>query len=75
LTEIKEIIFGSLLGDAKLEMAPRSVNARFGFIQAEFKKDYFLSVSSSLSAVYSGKYREYSYRDKRTGKIYKSLSF
>lgn len=75
LTEIKEIIFGSLLGDAKLEMAPRSVNARFGFIQAEFKKDYFLSVSSSLSAVCSGKYREYSYRDKRTGKIYKSLSF
>lgn len=75
MTETKEIIFGSLLGDAKLEMAPRSVNARFGFIQAEAQRNYFLSVSSSLSAVCSGKYWEYSNRDKRTGKTYKSLSF
>ncbi|KAF2135074.1 uncharacterized protein K452DRAFT_340150 [Aplosporella prunicola CBS 121167] len=73
LDETKEIIFGSLLGDAKLEMPPRGLNARFGFTQAEFQKDYFISVSSSLSAICSGKYRESSYLDKRTGKTYKSL--
>lgn len=27
----KEILFGSILGDGQLEMAPRSANARFGF--------------------------------------------
>lgn len=75
LDETKEIIFGSLLGDGKLEMPPRGVNARFGFIQAEFQKDYFINVSNSLSAISSGKYREYSYLDKRTGKTYKSLNF
>ncbi len=31
--ETKEIIFGSLLGDAKLELPPRGLNARFGFTQ------------------------------------------
>ena len=50
-SDTKEIIFGSLLGDGKLEMSPRSVNARFGFIQAEFRKDYFLSVANSLSNI------------------------
>lgn len=72
---IKEIIFGCLLGDGKLEMPPRGVNARFGFTQADFQKDYFLSVVNSLSGICSGKYRESSYLDKRTGKTYKSLSF
>ena len=72
---INEIIFGCLLGDGKLEMPPRGVNARFGFTQAEFQKDYFISVVNSLSDICSGKYRESSYLDKRTGKIYKSLSF
>jgi hypothetical protein len=42
--EVKEIIFGSLLGDAKLEMHPRGLNARFGFIQSLDKKEYFVSV-------------------------------
>ena len=74
-SETKEIIFGSLLGDGKLEMAPRSKNARFGFIQAEDKRDYFISVLNSLSSISSGKYREYSYIDKRTNKTYKSLNF
>jgi hypothetical protein len=35
--KIKEILFGSLLGDGKLEMGPRAINARFGFIQGEKK--------------------------------------
>lgn len=74
-SETKEIIFGSLLGDAKLEMSHRSVNARFGFIQAEVKRDYFISVFDSLSSLGSAKYREYSYFDKRTNKTYKNLNF
>ena len=74
-SQTKEIIFGSLLGDGKLEMPPRSKNARFGFIQAEDKRDYFISVLNSLSSISSGKYREYSYIDKRTNKTYKSLNF
>ena len=41
---VKEIIFGSLLGDAKIEMPPRGLNARFGFTQSLDKKEYFLSV-------------------------------
>lgn len=71
--EVKEIIFGSLLGDGKLEMPPKGVNARLGFTQGESKKDYFLSVAHSLSVLCSGKYRESSYLDKRTGKTYRSL--
>ena len=71
----KEILFGCLLGDGKLEMPPRGVNARFGFIQTEDRKDYFISVANSLSNICSGKYRKYSYLDKRTGNTYKSLSF
>lgn len=42
--EVKEIIFGSLLGDAQLEMHPRGLNARFGFTQSLDKKEYFVSV-------------------------------
>jgi hypothetical protein len=76
--EVKEIIFGSLLGDAKLEMPPRGKNARFGFIQSLDKKDYFLSLLNSLSEISSGsggKYREYSFFDQRTGKTYTNLNF
>lgn len=73
--ETNEIVFGCLLGDGKLEMPPRGVNARFGFTQSEFQKEYFTSVCDSLSNICSGKYRESSYLDKRTGKTYKSLSF
>lgn len=75
MNKVKEIIFGSLLGDGKLEMPPRGVNARFGFTQSEFKKDYFLAVLNSLLCICSGKYSESEYHDKRTDKIYKSLSF
>ena len=70
-----EILFGCLLGDGNLEMPPRGVNARFGLTQAEYRKDYILSVLESLDEICTGKYRENSYYDKRTGKIYKSISF
>ena len=73
--ETKEIIFGSLLGDAKLELPPRGLNARFGFTQGLDKKDYFLSLLNSLSVICSGKYRESSYLDQRTGKTYRNLNF
>lgn len=73
--EVKEILFGSLLGDGSLEMPPRGLNARFGFVQSLDKKDYFLNVLNSLVEISSGKYREYSYLDKRTGKTYTSLNF
>ena len=73
--EVKEIIFGSLLGDAKLELPPRGLNARFGFTQSLDKKDYFLSVLNSLEEICYGKYREVSYLDKRTGKTYANLNF
>ena len=71
----KEILFGSLLGDGKLELPPRGVNARFGFTQNEGQKDYFIFVCNSLSMLCSAKYREIEYIDKRTGKTYKSLNF
>lgn len=78
--EVKEIIFGSLLGDAKLELPPCNqrllgLNARFGFIQSLDKKDYFLSVLNSLGEISSGKFREMSYLDQRTGKTYTNLNF
>ena len=77
--EVKEIIFGSLLGDGKLELPPsregRGLNAGFGFTQSLEKKDYFLSVLNSLGEISSGKYREMSYLDKRTGKTYTNLNF
>lgn len=75
IDQAKEILFGSLLGDGKLEMPPRGINARFGFTQSEAQKDYFLLVYNLLLCICSAKYREYSYADKRTGKTYKSLNF
>lgn len=73
--EVKEIIFGSLLGDAKLELPPRGLNARFGFTQSLEKKEYFLSVLNSLGDICTGKHREVSYLDDRTGKTYTNLNF
>lgn len=66
LDRTKEILFGSLLGDGKLELSPRSINARFGFTQSEDHKDYFIFVCNSLSTICSSKYREYSYVEKRS---------
>jgi len=75
--KIKEILFGSLLGDGKLEMGREApaINARFGFIQSEKNKDYFLFLLNELTLLGTIKYREYSYTDIRKGKIYKSLNF
>lgn len=73
--QTKEIIFGSLLGDGSLELPPKGINARFGFNQSLYKKDYFLNVLNSLEEICSGKYRKISTLDRRTGKIYTTLNF
>jgi hypothetical protein len=73
--EVKEILFGSLLGAGTLELPPRGLNSRFGFTQSLDKKEYFLCVLDSLRLICTGKYRELSYLDHRTGKIYSSLNF
>lgn len=38
---IKEILFGSLLGDGRLEMPPRGINAWFGLVLSETQKKVF----------------------------------
>jgi hypothetical protein len=56
-------------------MGPRAINARFGFIQGEKNKEYFLFLFNELSLLCPAKYREHTYFDIRTGKNYKSLNF
>lgn len=76
--ELREIIFGSLLGDAKLELPPRGINARFGFTQSVKHSEYFYSfynIFNNLSFCGAAGPRTYSYEDERTGNIYISLSF
>jgi len=73
--EIKQVIFGSLLGDGKLELSLKALNARFGFIQSVIHKEYFLSLFSILKPYCSADYRTYSYKDPRTGKTYITLNF
>lgn len=41
---LKQILFGSLLGDGSLELQTRSKNARFIFTQGIKNQEYFLSV-------------------------------
>ena len=71
----KEIIFGSLLGDGVLELPPRGINARFGLSQSLSQKEYFLNVLNSLEEICSGKHRQISHLDHRTGKTYITLNF
>lgn len=73
--EIKQITFGSILGDGKLELPPRGLNARFGFTQSIIFEEYFLQLFSIFQPFCLSNFKIYSYVDKRTGKIYTSLSF
>jgi hypothetical protein len=73
--EVKQVIFGSLLGDAKLELPPRGLNARLGLIQSIKFKPYLIFLFSILSPYCSATFRTYSYLDRRTGETYTSLSF
>jgi hypothetical protein len=73
--ETKEIIFGSLLGDGKMEMQRRSLHARFGFIQSVIHKGYFLFVYGILSNLCGSTFRVTEYFDLRTQKTYTSYTF
>ena len=42
---IKEVIVGSLLGDADIEMGDRAVNGRFKITQSTKHQDYFSTLS------------------------------
>jgi hypothetical protein len=67
-----------LVGDAKLELPPRGINARFGFTQSVKHSEYFYSfynIFNNLSFCGAAGPRTYSYEDERTGNIYISLSF
>lgn len=46
---LKEVVFGSLLGDGSLELRNRSLNARFIFTQGLKNKEYFLYVLELFS--------------------------
>ena len=48
--EVKEILFGSLLGDGKLELPPRGLNARSGFTQSYRSCASGLRVAAALRA-------------------------
>jgi hypothetical protein len=73
--EIKQIIFGSLLGDAKLEFSNRSKNARLGFIQSVIHSNYLYFLFNILNNYCLTPPKEYSYFDERTKKTYISLNF
>ena len=75
--ELKEIIFGSLLGDGSLEKLLKSKNARFKFSQTIKARDYFLQLYSIFKPFFTLNYSfaNYSYLDKRTDNTYTTLSF
>lgn len=75
--ELKEIIFGSLLGDGSLEKSLKSKNARFKFSQTIKAKDYFLQLYFIFKPFFTPNYSfaNYNYLDKRTGNSYTTLSF
>ena len=75
--ELKEIIFGSLLGDGSLEKSLKSKNARFKFSQTIKAKDYFMQLYSIFKPFFTPNYSfaNYIYLDKRTGNSYTTLSF
>ena len=72
---MREVIFGSLLGDGYLEMASRSKKARFIFSQSLKYEEYFLFLYSIFSIYCSNTFQKYEYLDKRTNKIYVTYSF
>lgn len=74
-SKIREIIFGSMLGDGSIEMQERSINGRFKFSQSVKNNGYFLMVYELFSPYCKALYRNYEYLDKRTKEKYTTLSF
>lgn len=75
LNIIKQIIFGSLLGDAQTTMENRSLKARFSFTQSIIHDLYFLSFFEHFKEFCGTSFRLVSYFDKRTSKTYKRYVF
>jgi len=73
--EIKEVLFGSLLGDGHLEKQIKMTNARFCFTQSISHYEYFISVWNIITQISPCTFLKSSYTDKRTNKIYESYSF
>ena len=74
LDETKEVIVGSLLGDADIELRGRAINGRFKIIQSTKYRDYFLMLFEIFSQFCSAPYSSYNYLDSRTNKNYSSLT-
>ena len=74
LDKTKEVIVGSLLGDADIELRGRAINGRFKIIQSTKYKDYFLMLFEIFSQFCSTPPRSYTYLDSRTFRNYSSLT-
>ena len=74
LDETKEVIVGSLLGDADIELRGRAINGRFKIVQSTKYKDYFFMLFEIFSQFCSAPYSSYNYLDSRTNKNYSSLT-
>ena len=72
---IREVIFGSLLGDGYLEMAPRAKNARFIFSQSPKYEEYFMALYLMFFDYCSNTFQKYEHLDSRTNKTYITYSF
>ena len=72
---IREVIFGSLLGDGYLEMAPRAKNARFIFSQSPKYEEYFMALYLMFFVYCSNTFQKYEHLDSRTNKTYITYSF
>ena len=72
---IREVIFGSLLGDGYLEMAPRAKNARFVFSQSPKYEEYFMALYLMFFDYCSNTFQKYEHLDCRTNKTYITYSF
>lgn len=69
------MIFGSLLGDAHLEMRKKNINAWFSFVQSERHFDYFLHVWGIITQFTPCSFKKLSNVDKGTNKLYASYVF
>ena len=71
--QIKEIIVGSLLGDADIEMGARAINGRLKITQSTKYEEYFYMLYGIFSQFCSNPPKLNTYLDKRTNKEYSSL--
>lgn len=73
IDKTREVIVGSLLGDADIEMGTRAINGQFKITQSTKYEDYFNMLFEIFSPFCSSPIKLNSYTDKRTNKLYSSL--